>query len=60
LATTHRPAHDLSYLLHKHPEWLQSFDLSFGKAHVYDPEVAADRSDRDHATGLGNRPGRRE
>jgi 3' terminal RNA ribose 2'-O-methyltransferase Hen1 len=30
-------------LLHKHPERFQSFDLSFGKAHVYYPEVSAER-----------------
>src|SRR3954470_16932761 len=43
ITTTHRPANDLGYLLHKHPERFQSFDLSFGKAHVYYPEVGADR-----------------
>lgn len=43
LSTTHRPAQDLGYLLHKHPERFQSFDLSFGKAHVFYPEVSADR-----------------
>jgi hypothetical protein len=43
ITTTHRPAHDLGYLLHKHPERFQSFDLSFGKAHVYYPEVSAER-----------------
>jgi hypothetical protein len=42
ISTTHRPAHDLGYLLHKHPERFQSFDLSFGKAHVYYPEVGAE------------------
>jgi hypothetical protein len=35
ITTTHRPASDLSYLLHKHPDRCQSFDLSFGKAHVF-------------------------
>lgn len=30
ISTTHRPATDLGYLLHKHPGRLQSFDLSFG------------------------------
>jgi 3' terminal RNA ribose 2'-O-methyltransferase Hen1 len=40
IATTHRPALDLGYLLHKHPERLQSFDLSFGKAHVFYPEAS--------------------
>ncbi len=43
ITTTHRPANDLGYLLHKHPERFQSFDLSFGKAHVYYPEVDAER-----------------
>ncbi len=43
ITTTHRPAHDLGYLLHKHPERFQSFDLSFGRAHVFYPEVGADR-----------------
>jgi 3' terminal RNA ribose 2'-O-methyltransferase Hen1 len=43
IATTHRPANDLGYLLHKHPERFQSFDLSFGKAHVYYPETAVER-----------------
>ena len=43
ITTTHRPAHDLGYLLHKHPDRFQSFDLSFGKAHVYYPEVGAER-----------------
>ena len=43
ISTTHRPANDLGYLLHKHPERFQSFDLSFGKAHVYYPEVGAER-----------------
>jgi 3' terminal RNA ribose 2'-O-methyltransferase Hen1 len=43
ITTTHRPAHDLGFLLHKHPERFQTFDLSFGKAHVYYPEVSAER-----------------
>ncbi len=43
ISTTHRPANDLGYLLHKHPDKFQSFDLSFGKAHVYYPEVGAER-----------------
>ncbi len=37
------PATDLGYLLHKNPGRLQSFELSFGKAHVFYPEAAADR-----------------
>ena len=43
ITTTHRPATDLGYLLHKHPERFQSFDLSFGKAHVFYPEASAER-----------------
>jgi 3' terminal RNA ribose 2'-O-methyltransferase Hen1 len=43
ITTTHQPANDLGYLLHKHPERFQSFDMSFGKAHVYYPEVGAQR-----------------
>ena len=30
-------------MLHKHPERCQSFDLSFGQAHVFYPEANADR-----------------
>ena len=41
ISTTHQPATDLGFLLHKHPERFQSFDLSFGKAYVFYPEVGA-------------------
>ena len=42
--TSHQPpASDLGYLLHKHPSKLHSFELSFGKAHVFYPEVTAER-----------------
>src|SRR5260370_969292 len=43
LTTTHNPATDLGYLLHKNPSNLHSFDLSFGKAHVFYPEATAER-----------------
>lgn len=43
ITTTHNPATDLGYLLHKHPDRFQSFDLSFGKAHVFYPEVTEDQ-----------------
>jgi 3' terminal RNA ribose 2'-O-methyltransferase Hen1 len=43
ITTTHQPADDLGYLLHKHPERFQSFDLSFGKAHVFYSEVSEER-----------------
>jgi len=43
ITTTHSPAIDLGYLLHKHPDRFQSFDLSFGKAHVFYPELGENR-----------------
>ncbi len=39
ITTTHQPATDLGYLLHKHPDKCQTFSLSFGKAHVFYPEA---------------------
>ncbi len=39
ISTTHSPATDLGYLLAKNPARLQTFDLSFGKAHVFYPEA---------------------
>lgn len=44
ISTTHQPATDLGYLLHKHPDRFQTFELSFGKAHVFYPEVGEDRA----------------
>jgi 3' terminal RNA ribose 2'-O-methyltransferase Hen1 len=43
ITTTHAPATDLGYLLHKHPGKAQSYDLPFGKAHVFYPEATAER-----------------
>jgi 3' terminal RNA ribose 2'-O-methyltransferase Hen1 len=43
LTTTVTPATDLGYLLHKNPSRAQSFDLTFGKAHVFYPEATRDR-----------------
>jgi 3' terminal RNA ribose 2'-O-methyltransferase Hen1 len=43
ITTTHRPATDLGYLLHKNPAKAQSFDLSPGKAHVFYPEATEER-----------------
>jgi len=43
LTTTHSPATDLGYLLHKNPSRAQSFSLSFGKAHVFYPEASPGR-----------------
>jgi 3' terminal RNA ribose 2'-O-methyltransferase Hen1 len=39
ITTTQTPATDLGYLLHKHPDKIQTFDLSFGKAKVFYPEA---------------------
>lgn len=43
ITTTHRPATELGYLLHKHPGRFQSYDLSFGQAHAFYPEAAEER-----------------
>lgn len=43
ITTTHQPATDLGYLLHKHPARVQTFNLAFGQAHVFYPEATADR-----------------
>ena len=43
LSTTHRPATDLGFLLHKNPARAQSFDLAFGRVHVFYPEASAER-----------------
>jgi 3' terminal RNA ribose 2'-O-methyltransferase Hen1 len=43
LTTTNNPATDLGYLLHKNPAKLHSFELSFGKAHVFYPEATTER-----------------
>ncbi|MFE5888405.1 3' terminal RNA ribose 2'-O-methyltransferase Hen1 [Streptomyces sp. NPDC056468] len=41
--TPERPATDLGFLLHKHPEKAQAFSTSYGKAHVLYPEADAER-----------------
>lgn len=43
VSTTHRPATDLGYLLHKHPGRVQEFTQSFGTARVFYPEATAQR-----------------
>lgn len=43
IATTHRPATDLGYLLHKHPERVHETELGFGKAFVFYPEATEAR-----------------
>lgn len=42
LSTTHKPATDLGYLLHKNPSRVQTEDLSFGRTHVFYPEATED------------------
>ncbi|MDX2599578.1 3' terminal RNA ribose 2'-O-methyltransferase Hen1 [Streptomyces caniscabiei] len=41
--TPERPATDLGFLLHKHPDRSQAFSTSYGKAHVLYPEADAER-----------------
>lgn len=41
--TSERPATDLGYLLHKHPDNAQTFSTSYGTAHVLYPEASAER-----------------
>ncbi len=44
ITTTHKPATDLGYLLHKHPDKFQSIDLSIGKGHIFYPESSEDKT----------------
>ena len=43
ISTTHRPATDLGFLLHKHPDRVQTFSTGFGEAHVFYPEASEER-----------------
>lgn len=43
LSTTHRPATDLGFLLHKNPGAVRSVTLGFGTAHVFYPEATEER-----------------
>ena len=43
ISTTHQPATDLGFLLHKNPARFQSFPLSFGRADVFYPEADSER-----------------
>jgi 3' terminal RNA ribose 2'-O-methyltransferase Hen1 len=43
ISTTHEPATDLGFLLHKHPDRLHSTQLPFGTAHVVYPEAEKGR-----------------
>ncbi len=39
IATTHHPATDLGFLLHKHPERVHETELPFGRALVFYPQA---------------------
>src|SRR5712691_6482871 len=43
ISTTHSPATDLGYLLHKNPASFQTAKLPFGQAHVFFPDASDDR-----------------
>lgn len=43
ITTTHRPATDLGYLLHKNPSRLHHIELAFGEAYVAYPEATEER-----------------
>jgi hypothetical protein len=43
ITTTHKPATDLGYMLHKSPFRVHSFEQVFGKAHVFYPETTDER-----------------
>jgi len=43
ITTTREPATDLGYLLHKHPDRLQTYPTAAGQAHVFYPEAAPER-----------------
>jgi len=43
ITTTRPPATDLGYLLHKHPDRLQSFAISAGQGHIFYPEATPER-----------------
>jgi 3' terminal RNA ribose 2'-O-methyltransferase Hen1 len=43
VTTTHQPATDLGFLLHKHPGRARAFDVASGTAHVFYPEASGER-----------------
>jgi 3' terminal RNA ribose 2'-O-methyltransferase Hen1 len=43
ITTTHVPATDLGYLLHKNPSGVHTRALAFGEAHVFYPEASEER-----------------
>jgi 3' terminal RNA ribose 2'-O-methyltransferase Hen1 len=43
VTTTHSPATDLGFLLHKHPGRAQAFEVASGTAHVFYPQATRER-----------------
>ena len=43
ISTTHTPATDLGFLLHKNPERSHVFPMKFGDVHVFYPEATAEK-----------------
>ncbi len=43
ITTTHQPATDLGFLLHKNPNRIQTFSLNFGNALVFYPEATDEK-----------------
>ena len=43
ITTTHQPATDIGYLLAKHPDRVQTFEIPYGKAYVFYPEATPER-----------------
>jgi len=44
ITTRYKPATDLGFLLHKHPDKFQSVNLSIGQAHIFYPESSEDKT----------------
>ena len=44
ISNTSAPAGNLGFLLHKHPDKLQTIDLAVGRAHIFYPESSVDRT----------------
>ncbi|MBI6121458.1 3' terminal RNA ribose 2'-O-methyltransferase Hen1 [Salegentibacter maritimus] len=44
ITTTYKNATDLGFLLHKHPDKLQTVDLAVGKAHIFYPESSSEKT----------------
>lgn len=43
ITTSYRPATDIGFVLHKNPDKVHTFDLSYGRATVYYPEATDER-----------------